>query len=56
VEAVRKQNDLSTVVFGVEPTGNYHKPLAEYLLAQGHMLVLESGSAVKKNRELLDGR
>jgi transposase len=44
------------VVFGLEPTGDYHKPLAEYLLGQGHTLVLEAGASVRKNRELLDGR
>ncbi|HEY3276375.1 MAG TPA: transposase [Syntrophorhabdaceae bacterium] len=48
VEAVRRQNGLTKVVFGLEPTGDYHKPLAEYLLRQGHTLVMESGAAVKK--------
>jgi transposase len=56
VEAARRQHGLAKAVFGIEPTGDYHKPLAEYLLKQGHTLVLESGSAVKRNRELLDGR
>ena len=47
---------MSKVVYGVEPTANYHKPLAEYLIKCGHNVVLVSGMAVSKNRELLDGR
>jgi len=55
-EAVKVQNNLNHVVFGMEPTANYHKPLGEYLITQGHEVVLVSGNAVKNNRELLDGR
>ena len=40
----------------MEPTADYHKPLGEYLIQKGYMTVLVSGNAVKKNRELLDGR
>jgi len=40
----------------MEPTGDCHKPLGEYLIEQGHNVVLVAGTAVKKNRELLDGR
>lgn len=32
VDAVKTQNDLEKVVFGFEPTANYHKPLAEHLI------------------------
>jgi len=56
MEALKVQNCLDKVVFGVEPTANYHKPLAEYLIKCGHTVVLVSGVAVAKNRELLDGR
>ena len=56
VRAVKTQNDLEEVVFGLEPTANYHKPLGEYLIKCGHQVVLVAGTAVKKNRELLDGR
>ena len=28
--ALRDQNGLKRIVFGMEPTGNYHKPLGEY--------------------------
>ena len=55
-EAIKVQHCLSKVVFGLEPTANYHKPLAEYLIKCGHNVVLVSGVAVNKNRELLDGR
>jgi len=55
-EAIKVQHRLSKVVFGLEPTANYHKPLAEYLIKCGHNVVLVSGVAVNKNRELLDGR
>jgi len=55
-EAIRVQNCLSEIVFGLEPTGNYHKPLATHLIRCDHNVVLVSGVAVKRNRELLDGR
>ena len=55
-EAIKVQNNLKKVVFGIEPTSNYHKPLGEYLIKNGDNLVLVSGVAVKRNRELLDGR
>ena len=55
-EAIKVQHALDKVVFGLEPTANYHKPLAEYLIKCDHSVVLVSGVAVSKNRELLDGR
>ncbi len=55
-EAIKIRHSLDKVVFGLEPTANYHKPLAEYLIKCGHNVVLVSGVAVNKNRELLDGR
>jgi transposase len=55
-EAVKIKNGLEAVVFGMEPTGNYHKPLGAYLINSGHQVVLVSGQAVKHNRDLLDGR
>ena len=55
-EAVKTQNALSKVVFGLEPTGNYHKPLGAHLIRCGRHVVLITGKAVKNNRELLDGR
>lgn len=55
-ERFKAQDGLKKVVFGLEPTANYHKPLGEYLIKDGKMVVLVSGVAVKRNRELLDGR
>jgi transposase len=56
VRAVQVAQDLPKAVFGLEPTANYHKPLGEHLIKCGRMVVLVSGVAVKRNRELLDGR
>jgi transposase len=55
-EAFKVQDGLKKVVFGLEPTANYHKPLGEYLIKGNHQVVLVSGVAVKRNRGLLDGR
>jgi transposase len=56
VEAVGIQHGLAEVVFGMEPTANYHKPLGEFLINKERNVVLVSLEAVKKNRSLLDGR
>jgi len=55
-DALKVQHGLRKVVFGLEPTANYHKPLGEYLIKGGHLVVLVSAAATSKNRELLDGR
>jgi transposase len=55
-EVIKKAEGLGKVVFGLEPTADYHKPLGEYLQSYGQRVVLVSGVAVKRNRELLDGR
>jgi transposase len=55
-EALRERHGLSKVVYGMEPTANYHKPLGEGLIEVGRIVVLVSGVMVKKNRETLDGR
>ena len=55
-ETIKSQNSFFKIVFGVEPTGNYHKPLARHLIRCDCNVVLVSGVAVKRNRELLDGR
>lgn len=54
--ALQQQHGLSGIVYGLEPTASYHKPLAEYLLRQMEQVVYVSNTAVKRNRELLDGR
>jgi hypothetical protein len=56
VRAIQVAQGLPQAVFGLEPTANYHKPLGEHLIKCGRMVVLVSGVAVKRNRELLDGR
>jgi transposase len=56
VRAVMTQEGLTKVVFGVEPTADYHKPLGEFLINNGQIVVLVSNGAVKHNRETLDGR
>jgi len=55
-EALRVRHGLKKVVYGMEPTANYHKPLGEYLITQERTVVLVSGVTVKRNRESLDGR
>lgn len=55
-EALRVQEGLSKVAYGLEPTGDYHKPLGEHLIRCAKLVVLVSGVALKRNRELLDGR
>ena len=55
-EALRVQHGLKRVVYGMEPTANYHKPLGEYLIKLGKTVVLVSGVTVARNRESLDGR
>jgi len=55
-DAIKVQNGLCKIVYGLEPTGNYHKPLAGHLIRCDSSVVLVSGEAVKKNRSLLDGR
>ena len=53
---IKTQYGLSKIVFGLEPTGNYHKPLARHLMRCDRNVVLVTGQAVKNNRQLLDGR
>jgi len=55
-EAIQRKHKLTEIVFGVESTANYHKPVAESLIQKGYTVVLVSSVAVKRNRELLDGR
>ena len=56
VGQVKDRHGLSKVVYGMEPTGNYHKPLARHLIGCACNVVLVTGQAVKHNRQLLDGR
>src|SRR5512139_2981211 len=54
--ALKVQGGLKKVVFGMEPTGDYHKPLGEHLIRCGHSVVLVSGVAACENRKTVDGR
>ena len=56
VEVLRLENGLREVVFGMEPTGNYHKPLGEFLIRRLAQVGLVSHVAAKENRKSLDGR
>ena len=47
-EAIKVQHQLGEVVFGMEPTANYHKPLGEYLITHGHHVVLAAGKQSKR--------
>ncbi|MFC1815161.1 IS110 family transposase [Thermodesulfobacteriota bacterium] len=55
-DQIKAQNGLTKVVFGLEPTGNYHKPLASHLIGCDRDVVLVAGQAVKHNRQVLNGR
>jgi transposase len=55
-EKLMGESGLSKVVFGLEPTASYHRPLAEYLIKCGYLVVLVSPLSTVKNRQLLDGR
>ena len=53
---LQAEHGLKRAVYGLEPTGNYHKPLSNWLLKQEQMLVLVSSKAIADNRQTLDGR
>lgn len=56
VQFYMDRDGYEDVVLGVEPTSVYHKPLAEFLIDQGYLVVYVTNEAIKKNRSLLDGR
>ncbi len=55
-QSIQGQSGLTKVVFGLEPTADYHKALGEFLIVHGQTVVLVSSGVVKHNRETLDGR
>ena len=55
-DSLKVQHSLDKVVFGLEPTGNYHKPLGEHLIKCSRNVVLATGVAVKNNRRMMDNR
>jgi transposase len=54
IKGVGKQNDLSKVLLGLEPTGHNFKPLAHYLTRQGIKVVLINPYHTKRAKELDD--
>ncbi|MCP4650268.1 MAG: IS110 family transposase [PVC group bacterium] len=56
VQFFSDRENLKKIVFGVEPTSVYHKPLSEFLIENGFLLVYAANEAITKNRALLDGR
>jgi transposase len=56
VQFYMDRDGFEDVVFGLEPTSVYHKPLAEFLITHGYLVVYVTNEAIKKNRALLDGR
>ena len=55
-DAIKVRDGLEKVIYGLEPTGNYHKPLGEHLIRCARNVVLVAGTAVKNNRKMMDGR
>ncbi len=55
-DALKISHGLKKVIYGLEPTSNYHKPLGEHLIRCGCNVVLVAGIAVKNNRKMIDGR
>jgi transposase len=56
VQFYSDREKLKKIVFGVEPTSVYHKPLSEFLIENQYTVVYVTNEAIKKNRALLDGR
>lgn len=54
IKGVGKQKGLPKVILGLEPTGNYWKPLAHYLTRQAIKVVLINPYHTKKAKELDD--
>jgi hypothetical protein len=50
IEQLKDKYNCNEVVIGVEPTGNYHKVLCEYLNRKGYVVVYVSSVAAKNNR------
>ena len=54
-EEYKGQHRKSSMVWAVEPTGNYHKPVANHLIRNGYRVVGISSVTAKENRKTLDG-
>ena len=54
--SLKTQFGLEKTIYGLEATGNYHKPLGEHLIKCCRNVVLVPGTAVKNNRKMMYGR
>lgn len=54
IKGLGKHNDLDQVLLGIEPTGHYWKPLANYLIIYGIKIVLVNPYHTKRSKELDD--
>ncbi len=54
IKSLQKAHDKSRVLFGMEPTGHYWMPLAQFLRKEGIQVVLVNPMHVKKSKELDD--
>jgi transposase len=55
-DSLKARHGFQKMVYGLEATGNYHKPLGEHLIKCARNVVLVPGIAVKNNRKMMTGR
>ena len=55
-DSLKTRYGFQKMVYGLEATGNYHKPLGEHLIKCARNVVLVPGIAVKNNRKAMYGR
>ena len=55
-DGAKGKGGFQEIIYGLEPTANYHKPLADFLVQLGRQVFLVAAVAVKGNRKSLDGR
>ena len=54
IKNLKEEQDKQQVIFGIEPTGQYWLPLAQFLRQHGIKIVLVNPLHVKKSKELDD--
>ena len=54
IDAICKNKRLEDVIVGMEPTGHYWKPLANYLIVHGVTVVMVNPYHTKRAKELDD--
>ena len=55
-DSLKARYGLEKTIYGLEATGNYHKPLGEHLIKCCRNVVLVPGVAVKNNRKMMYDR